>query len=96
VGIEKKIGTISVTARAPLIATVQAPPTVAVDAGEPVEVPWGETVTFEVEHGEHDVYVNRGLMYEDETCCWVDDEGVRLEWRLPRTRLGSPGLHYLD
>ena len=91
-----KTGTISVTARPPVIATLQAPPMVAVDAAEAVEVPWGTTVTFEVDHGEHDVYVNRGLLDEDETCCWVDDAGVRLEWRLPRTRFGSPGLHYLD
>jgi hypothetical protein len=80
-------GRITITARRPRAGglfhfwpnAVEA--TVSVDGGPEHALPWGEAIELEVELGEHDVVINpTGPRPTLDTCCWVDEEGVRLEY----------------
>ena len=85
------IGTITITARKPRFRTPyewiwpQATPRVVVDDGPETELPWNEPITFDVSYGEHDVVMNPRGPWTVKTCCWVDEDGVRLEAVTART-----------
>lgn len=78
-------GTLVITARKPAWNVLQlihktANPVVSVDGGPEVELPWDVPVRLELPVGEHDLVVNPNGPEPVDTCCWVDEDGVALEF----------------
>ena len=72
-------------------------PTVALDEGPAMQLPYGESVTFWVEPGEHVVRVNPSGIEPVEEWVWAEDEPVVLEFvKTSRKSIAGDRIRYVN